>query len=341
MPGQELAPEQFEKILGGLCDALTKECQAGARFETSSAFEKRVREILSELLKPYTLEIDFAPHPHVFPDIVLRIFGVEVKFTLNDTWRSVANSIFEGTRSKDVQHIYVLFGKMGGAPEVKWGKYEECVIHVRTSHVPRFEVEMDSNRKPLFEQMGVPYDEFSSLALEERMKHVRKYARSRLEPGERLWWLEDMPDQGHSLPIQVRLYMDLPMADKLKLRAEAAILCPQIVKEPRAKHKYDDAAIYLLTYHGVLCSQVRDLFSAGSVAMRSDATRGGRYILRALKDIESKMAEVAPLMEDALFVEYWEMSVPPGLRIKEWLRRADELAVGWRPSKHLFLGLSS
>jgi hypothetical protein len=32
----------------------------------------------------------------------------------------------------------------GGKPEVRWGDYEKSVVHVRTSHLPRFEVELPS-----------------------------------------------------------------------------------------------------------------------------------------------------------------------------------------------------
>jgi len=42
-------------------------------------------------------------------------------------------------------------------------------------------------------------------------------------------------------------------------------------------------------------------------------------------------------MDNALFVEYWGVSVPPNLRIKEWLRHADEYAKDWTPSEVLFL----
>lgn len=49
-----------------------------------------------------------------FPDIAMGEYGVEVKFTLNDTWRSIANSVLETQRIDEVKHIYVVFGKMGG-----------------------------------------------------------------------------------------------------------------------------------------------------------------------------------------------------------------------------------
>lgn len=332
---KELTPESFETILGELCAKLTNESRAGAKFGKSSQFETRVREVLKELISTYGLSVDFDPHPYVFPDIVLGKFGVEVKFTTGDTWRSVANSVFESTRSQSVEHIYIVFGKMGGEPAVDWDRYDNCVIHVRTSHVPRFEVQIRP-KESLFSKLGISYKDFCQLSILERMEHIRKYARNRLKKGERLWWLEDGPDGGHSLPIQARLYMSLEQSEKRKLRAEAALLCPDIVKPSRSKHKYDDATLYLLTYRGVLCPQARDLFSAGSVAMRSDSKRGGNYVLRALRDIQEEMRTAAATLDDALFVEYWEESVPSGRRLKEWLRRADKLAVGWKPSDHLF-----
>ncbi len=331
----ELSKKQFESILDTLCKNLSEECLKNGKFEKAPVFENRVREILGDLLKQYKLSVDFNPHPQIFPDIILGKFGLEVKFTTNDTWRSIANSIFEGTRSQDVEQIYLIFGKMGGTPKVCWRKYDDCVIHVRTSHVPRFEVEM-LDRESLFSKIGISYVDFCKLPIDERMKHVRNYARGRLKEGERLWWLEDAPGQAHTLPLEVRLYMRLPQEEKRKLRAEAALLCPQIVKPSRSKNKYTDPAMYLLTYHGVLCPQARDLFSAGSVALRSNATRGGVYIARALKDIEQEMQSAARTLDNALFVEYWGDSVPPNKRIQEWLKRADQFARGWTPSKTLF-----
>ena len=130
--------------------------------------------------------------------------------------------------------------------------------------------------------------------------------------------------------------MHLPQDEKRTLRAEAALLCPQICKPSRAKQKYEDVAVYLLTYHGVLCPQVRDLFSAGSVAMRADRTRGGNYTLRALKDIENLMLDAAERLDDRLFVEYWGESCAPENRVERWLQLADSYAKDWKPSRELF-----
>lgn len=328
--------EEFETILDGVTNTLNSELSNGVVFQNSKDFENRVREVIREFVDSEGIEVDFNPHPHLFPDIVLGQYGVEVKFTLKDTWRSVANSILESTRNPNVVYIYVVFGKMGGNAEVRWGSYDDSVIHVRTSHVPRFEVEIDSKRRPLFEQLGIPYRVFSALSVEEKMRYIRAYARKRLKPGERFWWLEDKEEPEHSLPLEVRLYTSLSDEEKRQLRAEAALLCPQVVRPSRAKHKYDDAALYLLTYHGVISYQARDLFSAGSVAHKGDKSRGGNYVARALKDIEPEMREAALRLEGALFKEYWGEDVEPARRISEWLSRADKYATTWVPSEVLF-----
>ncbi len=327
--------QSFESLLDQLCLQLTSEA-TNLIFPASKDFENRVRDVLQQLGGAFKIVVDYDPHPYAFPDISVGKFGIEVKFTAKDTWRSVANSVFETFRNQDVTHIYVVFGKMGGNPAVKWQRYEDAVIHVRTSHVPRFELEIDA-KSSLFKQMKISYADFSVLPVEKKMHYIRQYARARLKDGERLWWLEEKPEQEHSLPIQVRLYMDLPAEEKRKLRAEASLLCPKIVGGSRVKNKYSDVALYLLTYHGVLASQARDLFSAGSVAMTSDNTRGGLYIQRALANLEADMIAAALKMEDALFVEYWGESVAPDQRIAKWLVLADKIATDWVPSQVLFL----
>lgn len=335
-----MTTHEFELILDKCCAQLTVEAKS-VGFKTANEFENRVREVLSLLTTDnHSFEIDFKPHPQAFPDIAMGEYGVEVKFTLNDTWRSIANSVLETQRIDSVKRIYIVFGKMGGDPEVRWGDYEDCVIHVRTSHVPRFEVELPSDtaeiKESLFHQMGISYDDFRKLDMKDKMKYIRSYAR-KIHPDGRLWWIEEKENNEHTLPLQARLYTNLDSEEKTRLRAEAALLCPTIVKSGRSRNKYDDMVLYLLTYHGVICHQVRDLFSAGSVANPNNDDEGGIYIARALKLIEKEMYDAALRMDDALFVEYWGESVAPQDRIKRWLEKADEIAKGWKPSEYLFV----
>jgi hypothetical protein len=329
---------EFIEVLNRMCRQLTVEAFTPG-FSSAKEFEGRVRELTRSLVTDSSIYIDLNPPAQSFPDIAAGRFGIEVKFTVNDTWLSIANSVLETNRVFTVEKIFVVFGKMGGTPEVRWSNYEDCVVHVRTSHVPRFEVEIPpaAGTAPLFEQMGIPYDKFRRLPMKDKMKHIRDYARGRLKPGERLWWLEDSAEPEHTLPIQARIYTKLPDHEKKKLRAEAVLLCPGIVRSGRTRDKYDDVALYLLTYHGVLATNARDMFSAGSVANPDNDDNGGVYIQRAIELLENEIIEAAYRLDDALLVEYWGRSVSPENRIGEWLKQADSLARGWVPSVSLFL----
>ena len=329
-----MTPTQFEAVLDRAAEILTENLRSSPLYHGPEQFQQGVLDMLKVAAKGYGVTVEPTYHPHAFPDIRVNGFGVEVKYSKRDTWNAVGNSVFESMRDPTVNSVYVMFGKVGGIPEVRWGKYEDCVMHVRVSNAPRFVVDMEREDRPLFERFQIDYDTFAQLPDEGKMEHVRDYWRNRLPQGEHLWWLEP----SHTLPINVRLYMGLSQEDKRTYRAEAALLCPQICKSSRARRKYVDAAVYLLTYHGVLCPQARDLFSAGSVALRADGTRGGNYLLRALQDIESLMIDAAQRLDDALFVEYWGESCPPNNRIGRWLALADGYAVGagWKPSDELF-----
>lgn len=328
-----MTPEQFEALLHRTAEILTDNLRASTIYHGPEEFQQGVLDMLRVAARDCRVTVEPTFHPHAFPDIRVNGFGVEAKYTKRDTWSAVGNSVFESMRDPAVFSIYVMFGKTGGTAEARWGRYEDCVKHVRVSNAPRFVVDMENDESSLFEQFDIGYDDFALLDDDGKMTHIRNYWRDRLNPGEHLWWLEPT----HTLPLNVRLYMHLPQDEKRRLRAEAALLCPQICKGSRARRKYEDAAVYLLTYHGVFCPQARDLFSAGSVALRVDDTRGGNYILRALRDIEQLMRDAAQRLDNELFVEYWGTGCEPEDRIMRWLQKADSYASDWTPSAELFL----
>lgn len=326
---------EFENLLDQTVAILTEDVRSSERYHGPEAFEKGVLDTLKDAATNSGVLVEPTFHPHAFPDIKVNGFGIEVKYTSRDTWLAVGNSIFEGMRDPEIEDVYAVLGKTGGVPEVRWRKYQDCVTDVRVSHAPRFVIEMEGESESLFTQMGVEYYDFAKLDDDSKMRHVRGHSRGRPpKQGQRQWWIEP----AHSVPIEVRTYMSLSQEEKLMLRAEAALLCPQVCKGKRARNKYTDAALYLLTHHGVLCPQARDLFSAGSAAHRRDASRGGIYVQRALLDIQDLMKDAAERLDDDLFEEYWGASCPPDERISEWLRQADGYASGWIPSETLFLG---
>ena len=171
--------EVFHSLLDIVCAELTTEAQTTG-FTKALIFENRVREVTQFVANsldsgskpglvsqypgefPLSLLVDMNPPAQGFPDIVLGDVGIEVKFTEADTWRCIANSVLETNKVHSVKHICVVYCKMGGVPEVRYDDWENAVMHVRTSHVPRFELEIGAARS-LFSIMGISYDAISKL----------------------------------------------------------------------------------------------------------------------------------------------------------------------------------
>lgn len=323
---------EFERILDRAVEILTENLRSSDLYHGPEKFEQGVQDMLRVAARDTGCTVSPTFHQHAFPDIRVNGFGVEAKYSKQDSWLAVGNSIFEGMRDPDVNHIYVVLGKTGGTPEARWGRYEDSITHVRVSNSPRFVIELNSERPSLFGQLTVTYEEFAGLDDEAKMAHVREYSRHRLKEGARLWWLE----ASHTLPVAVTVYRTLPDVEKRKLRAEATLLCPEVVKSGVSRGKYDRAGLYLITQHGVFAPQLRDLFSAGSVGARG-GKRGHKYIVEALRDIEMEMRDAASHLDGALFEEYWGYACPPERRIKGWLKQADQYATDWTPSAELFL----
>jgi hypothetical protein len=329
-----LTPDEFEQVLNRACAILTDNLRASTAYHDPDLFQQQVQDTLRLAANELGMQVGPSFHPHAFPDITANGFGVEVKYTKNDSWQSVGNSIFEGMRDPSAETIYVVLGKTGGVPEARWARYEDCISHVRVSHAPRFVVDLGGGSSRLFDHISVSYGDFAQLPDDDKMRHIREYSRGRLPPSERLWWLE----AAHTVPVGVRLYTRLTQEEKRSYRAEAAVLFPQVCASRYTRGKYDDASLYLLMHHGVFCPQARDLWTAGSVAGSTGDGNNpeGPYILHALSGIQDLMREAALRLDDNLIEEYWGEPCKPDERIATWLRKSDAFASDWVPSEHLF-----
>lgn len=48
----------------------------------------------------------------------------------------------ESTRNKDVERIYMTFGKLGGSPAFITKPYEDCLSEIVVTHYPRYLINM-------------------------------------------------------------------------------------------------------------------------------------------------------------------------------------------------------
>lgn len=191
-----------------------------------------------------------------FPDIVAAgFYGVEVKSTKENHWKSTGSSILESSRIADVERIFMTFGKLGGNPiEFLSRPYEECLYDIAVTHMPRYLINMRLQKgETIFDKMGIPYDELR--LMENPVAPVSRYYRSQLKEGESLWWTGDAADE--TVSAKIRIWGKVPSEEKRRFTTYGCLHYPEVFRGD-----YDRYALWL-TSQGVVDTHIRDQFSSG------------------------------------------------------------------------------
>lgn len=202
-----------------------------------------------------------------FPDIQAeKYYGVEVKTTSTNTWKSIGSSIVESTRIEDVSMLYMLFGKLGGDyAEFRCKPYEECLDNISLTHQPRYQIDMELDKKKrenIFQKMKIDYDDFRILGEREKIHKVRQFFRSSAKEGyEMPWWIGDEESET-SVPMTIRFLNDTSLEEKHDILVRIFILFPEILSN-QTQTKYKRAALWLCSRRALICSNIRDFFTSG------------------------------------------------------------------------------
>lgn len=187
-------------------------------------FEEDVYKFVKENAKNTVFESNIElVSGHRFPDIVAYInkndaYGIEVKTTKSNKWKSTGSSIFEGTRINNIRNIHLLFGKLSDPIEFRCKRYEDCLYNVAITHSPRYLIDMNINpNESIFSKVGVPYDVLRKL--DNPFKPIKKYFRENLKKGDDLWWIDSSSDTTRNL--NITLWSNLPQLEKEELRVLA------------------------------------------------------------------------------------------------------------------------
>lgn len=236
-----------------------------------------------------------------FPDIIAeRYYGVEVKSTNKNHWTSTGSSIVETTRDKDVESIYMLFGKLGGTPaEFKCRPYQDVLYEIAVTHSPRYLIDMElKSGETIFDKMSVGYDDLRTSS--DSISKVKRYYKSKAEAnGNQMpWWISS--DDEATVGMNIRLWKDLSANEKADLVAQIIVLFPEVVSG-----KYGKAALWLAGTKGIVCTNIRDLFSAGGKVRIVDGKTLKYPLPKVVKTLRDKFDRIRSLLrKDSPILDY-------------------------------------
>lgn len=261
--------------------------------------------------------------PHGFPDIIAhRFFGVEVKMTIKDQWTSTGNSVLETLRAEDVDRIYIMFGKFGGKPDIRYRLYHECLPEVSVTHSPRYKINMDLELgKSIFDKIGVDYDTLRSDP--NPIQKIKDYYRKQLKDGEELWWIDQDAEERSVSPI-IRPFRSLKSVEQNNFILESMILFPGIFGNSNTK--YERAAAYLIAEYNAVSASFRDLFTAGGqkkikIEGKSILVPKVAYNLHAMAAL---IVDKIKTISDTKLSYYWRTEKIERDRVAQWKRLIDQ-----------------
>lgn len=257
-----------------------------------------------------------------FPDIVAnRYFGVEVKSTNKNHWKSIGSSILESTRDQSVERIFLTFGKLGKPVSFLSRPYEECLSGISVTHYPRYQIDMELGvGETIFDKMGISYDDLRKM--DNPVAPVSQYYKSKLKPGESLWWASEGNIEDKSSPPILRLWTSLNAEQKNHYTVNGYALFPEILSQ-NSTTKYQRYALWLATDCSIINTNIRDQFSAGG-KIDIDTTIG-RF--NKMPAAFGRIVKNRDLIQDTILnasketlLEYWQVRSLSNNRIEQWCR---------------------
>lgn len=300
--------------------------------------EPYVKNIMTELAvgTPFENSIELIGGQK-FPDIVAKkYYGIEVKTTTQNHWKTTGNSVMESTRVEDVERIYMLFAKLAQPIEFRCRPYDEVLSEVVVTHSPRYLIDMNlEGGNTIFDKIKIPYDKLRKS--ENPIRPIINYYRSKLKPGEELWWM-DTSDESKASNIVIRVWNNLSIKERQVLKNRAMVYFPELFGNKN--DKFGRLAIWLATREAVVCPNVRDLFTAGG---KSDYSIGNhtytklpRILLNLFNNLSDIIEEIAITPSHELS-EYWKVKTTEKQKLSHWIELVAANTAKIQDVKHIDL----
>jgi len=330
---------EFDSLLSSTISELN-DCANKSPKKVSSlsgrSLEPFVRDVMTELAvgTPFENSIELISGQK-FPDIVAKkYYGIEVKTTTQNHWKTTGNSVLETTRVDDVERIFMLFAKLAKPIEFRCRPYEEVLSEVVVTHSPRYLIDMNlEDGKTIFDKIKLPYDTLRKK--DNPIKPIVEFYKSKLKSGEELWWIGHENDEKASNFI-IKIWNNLSNSEQQNLKVRGMAYFPEIFGN--SSDKFGRLALWFVTSESVVCPNVRDLFTAGGKDIYAIKGKVYHDIPRVFMNLFENLPQIietiisTPAIE---LVDYWKTSTTEKSKLFNWIELVDTEARKQRKAKHL------
>lgn len=332
--------KEFDGLLNSTIielNSLAKTSAKAVSILKGNKLEPFVKEVMDELANgtPFANSIELIGGQR-FPDIIAKkYYGVEVKTTTQNHWKTTGNSVLESTRVENIERIFMLFAKLASPIEFRCRPYEECLSEVVVTHSPRYLIDMNLEKgETIFDKIRTPYD--SLRRKDNPIKPIVDYYKGKLKPGEDLWWIGQ--DNSRPSGLVIRIWNNLSKSEKQELKNRAMVYFPEMFSS--TNKKYERLPVWLVTHQSVVCPNIRDLYTAkgkGEILIGTKMYKSvPRIYLNLLNNLDLIVGILAQTSSNDLS-EYWGIKTNEREKIDNWIKLVTEYSKSITDAKHLDL----
>jgi hypothetical protein len=330
--------KEFNVLLNSTITELNSHAKKSAKTISALAgnkLEPFVKDVMTDLAigTPFENSIECIGGQR-FPDIVAKkYYGIEVKTTTQNHWKTTGNSVLESTRVENVERIFMLFAKLASPIEFRCRAYEECLSEVMVTHSPRYLIDMNLEKgKTIFDKIKMPYDTLRKK--ENPIRPIVDYYKSKLKPGEDLWWMDQ--DNSRASNIVIKIWANLSAKEKQEVKNKAMVYFPELFSN--SGDKFARLAIWLVTREGVVCPNIRDLFTAGGKGHRLVGKKTYKNIPRIFLNLFDNLDFIIETIGQTSSIElsdYWGIKTNEKKKIADWIELISLQSKKISDAKHL------
>lgn len=330
--------KEFDLLLNSTISELNSHAKKSAKkisILAGNKLEPYVRDVMTDLAIGTVFENSIELiGGQKFPDIVAKkYYGIEVKTTTQNHWKTTGNSVLESTRVEDVERIFMLFAKLASPIEFRCRPYEECLSEVVVTHSPRYLIDMNLEQgKTIFDKIKMPYDILRKK--ENPIRPIVDYYKSKLKPGEDLWWMDTENSKASNFVIKI--WSNISAKEKQKLKSKAIVCFPELFSN--SNDKFGRLSIWLVTREGVVCPNVRDLFTAGGKSEIIIGKKSYKNIPRIFINLFDNIDFIIETLVETSSIElseYWGIKTNEKKKILDWIEIVSEQSKKIQDAKHL------
>ncbi len=187
----------------------------------------------------------------------------------------------------------------------------------------------EKHKETIFQKLKMDYNTFRLKSEKEKNELFQNFKLPAKKDEEEMAWRLVTEDSDYSMPMTVRFFKDQPDEDKVKIRARLFVLFPEVFSGAN-QVKYKRAALWLCSRNGLICPNMRDIFSSGgkvkAIGNQKFDQAVSKIFLRLYEckdEINSLFSKPdRELRED--INEFWTLKTPDHLLKDYWLRTVQD-----------------